>query len=217
MSKNFEELLKALKDTEDDATATLAKAQAPAPAAELDDDPEGEGDDAPAAGDGGDDAAIAAAAAEAGAADGEFGKSFEFTDADGNKQKAVDATDLVKSLIERVEAHDDTLAKALTAMNGVVSKQGELIKSLTAQVQSLSSQGRGRKTVLTVAEKPDTSTMAKSEGASESGMTAEQFFAKANAAFDAEKLSGRELNVISVSLRGNHPLDPALIQKVISA
>ena len=209
MSKNFEELLKALKDTEDDAAATMANASV-----EDDDDEEGKGEE----GEGkGDDAAIAAAAAEGGKAGAEqFGKSFEFTDAEGNKQEAVDATALVKSLIDRQEATDDTLAKALTAVTGTLQKQSEMLKSMAAQIKDLSSQGRGRKTVLTVTEKPDIGTMAKSEGAGQ-GMTAEQFFAKANAAFDAGKLTGRELTVIDVCKRSNQPIEQALIQKVMSA
>lgn len=206
MSKNFEELLKALKETEDEATATLARAQAPeVEDAGLEDDPEVVDTDAD---EGEDDAAIQAAA--------DFGKSFEFTDDNGEKHQAVDATILVKSLMERAERTDDTLAKALTAMNGVVAKQGELIKSLTDQVKALSSQGRGRKAVVSIVEKPDAGTLAKSQ-ASEEGMSTEQFFAKANAAFDAEKISGKDLNVISVCLRSNHPIEPALIQKVMSA
>lgn len=209
MSKNFEELLKALKETEDEATATLAKAQAPeVEDAGLEDDPEVVDTDAD---EGEDDAAIQAAADAA-----DFGKSFEFTDDKGEKHQAVDATILVKSLMERAERTDDTLAKALTAMNGVVAKQGELIKSLTDQVKALSSQGRGRKAVVSIVEKPDAGTLAKSQ-ASEEGMSTEQFFAKANAAFDAEKISGKDLNVISVCLRSNHPIEPALIQKVMSA
>lgn len=209
MSKNFEELLKALKETEDEATATLARAQAPdVEDAGLEDDPEVVDTDAD---EGGDDAAIQAAADAA-----DFGKSFEFTDDNGEKHQAVDATILVKSLMERAERTDDTLAKALTAMNGVVAKQGELIKSLTDQVKALSSQGRGRKAVVSIVEKPDAGTLAKSQ-ASEEGMSTEQFFAKANAAFDAEKISGKDLNVISVCLRSNHPIEPALIQKVMSA
>ncbi len=209
MSKNFEELLKALKETEDEATATLAKAQAPeVEDAGLEDDPEVVDTDAD---EGEDDAAIQAAADAA-----DFGKSFEFVDEKGEKHEAVDATALVKSLLERADRADDTLAKALTAMNGVVAKQGELIKSLTDQVKALSSQGRGRKAVVSIVEKPDAGTLAKSQ-ASEEGMSTEQFFAKANAAFDAEKISGKDLNVISVCLRSNHPIEPALIQKVMSA
>lgn len=210
MSKNFEELLKALKDTDQEAADTLANSEAEnAMGAEDDDDEEDEGE--------GDDAMIAAAATD-GAKSGaeEFGKSFEFTDAEGNTQKAVDATELVKSLMERQEATDDTLAKALTSMTGTLQKQGELIKSMAAQIKDLSSQGRGRKTVLAVSEKPDTGTMTKSEAASD-GMTADQFFAKANAAFDAGKLTGRELTVIDVCKRSNQPIEQSLIQKVLSA
>jgi hypothetical protein len=51
----------------------------------------------------------------------------------------------------------------------------------------------------------------------DAGITPEQFFAKANAAFDAGKISGKELNVVSVSLRGNHPIEPGLIQKIALA
>jgi hypothetical protein len=91
-----------------------------------------------------------------------------------------------------------------------------LIKSLSAQVQALSSQGRGRKAMLSVVEKPVVGdTMAKSQA--DAGISPEQFFAKANAAFDAGKISGKELNVVSVSLRGNHPIEPGLIQKIALA
>jgi len=210
MSKNFEELLKALNETDAEADATLAKAQAEVTPEDDDDADDEDADIAAAAADG-----EGAPAADAAPAAPEFGKSFEFTGADGEKHEAVDATDLVKSILARQDATDETLAKSLTTLTGLFQKQGEMIKSLTAQVGKLSSQGRGRKTVLNVADKPDAGVMAKSDAASE-GMTAEQFFAKANAAFDAEKISGKDLNVISVCLRSNHPIDPTLIQKVVS-
>jgi hypothetical protein len=213
MSNNFEALLKELGDVAAEHD-TMAKAM-PEPVAP---NPEDDDED-------GDDAAIAAAAAEAGAkpaVPGEdddapaFGKSFEFTDAAGAKHEAVDATDLVKSLIGRLDTSDEVLAKALTSMAGSMKAQGDLIKSLSAQVQALSSQGRGRKAMLSVVEKPSVGdTMAKSQAAE--GISPEQFFAKANAAFDAGKISGKELNVVSVSLRGNHPIEPGLIQKIALA
>ncbi len=210
MSKNFQELLDALNGVAGE-TEDLAKAM-----------PEEDQEDNEEEGDESDDAAIAAAAADGeGEPDGDepdaLGKSFEFVDAEGNKQQAVDATELVKSLMDRQAESESNLAKALETFTGVVQKQGDLIKSLTAQVKQLSSQGRGRKAVLNIAEKPDAGgTMAKSDAASE-GMKPEEFFAKANSAFDAGKLSGKELNVISVCLRSNHPVDPGLINKVIAA
>lgn len=215
MSNNFEALLQELGAVAAE-TDTLAKAVAAAPEVNPEDDE--------------DDAAIAAAAAaaEAGGAapaadaapgdDGKpaFGKSFAFTDESGATHEAVDATDLVKSLIGRLDTSDDVLAKALTSMAGSMKAQGDMIKSLSAQVAQLSSQGRGRKAMLTINEKPVVGdTLAKANA--EPGVTPEQFFAKANAAFDAGKISGKELNVVSVSLRGNHPIEPGLIQKIALA
>lgn len=210
MSANFEALLKELGDVAAEADNTLAKAipaAAPPAMAAAGVNPEDDEDD-----EDGDDAAIEAAA------DGDkptFGKSFEFVDDAGAKHEAVDATDLVKSLIARVDSVDEVLAKALTSMAGSLKAQGELIKSLSGQVQSLSGQGRGRKAVLSVVEKPAIGEMTKSQP--EAGVTPEQFFAKANAAFDAGKISGKDLNVVSVCLRGNHPIDPALVQKIALA
>jgi len=213
MSKNFEALLEELGAISTE-TDTMAKAIAEPPAPVEDEDDED-----------GDDAAIAAAAADGGAAPAapaaagdkpDFGKSFAFTDESGASHEAVDATDLVKSLMARQTQSDDVLAKALDSFNTVVRKQGDMIKSLSAQVASLSSQGRGRKAMLSVIEKPAIGdTMAKANA--DAGVTPEQFFAKANAAFDAGKISGKELNVVSVSLRGNHPIEPGLIQKIALA
>jgi hypothetical protein len=213
MSKNFEALLEELGAISTE-TDTMAKAIAEPPAPVEDEDDED-----------GDDAAIAAAAADGGAAPAapaaagdkpDFGKSFAFTDESGASHEAVDATDLVKSLMARQTQSDDVLAKALDSFNTVVRKQGDMIKSLSAQVASLSSQGRGRKAMLTMIEKPAIGdTMAKANA--DAGISPEQFFAKANAAFDAGKISGKELNVVSVSLRGNHPIEPGLIQKIALA
>lgn len=207
MSKNFEELLKALAETEEQAAADLANAEAPG----VEDD---EGDD---------DDTIAAAAAEAGGegdagdagdGDAEFGKSFEFVDEKGQKHEAVDATELVKSILDRQQATEGALAKAMETMVGALQKQGELIKSLTAKVEQVSTQGRGRKSLVSVTEKPDAGTLTKSE---QPGITSDDFFAKANAAFDAGKLSGKELTTIDVCRRGGYQIDPALISKVLSA
>lgn len=215
MSKPFEELLAALNNQVEQSDQ-LAKSVAAGPADENDED----------------DAAIAAAAAEAGAdadaapgatpmaADDDdaptLGKSFEVTDANGEKHEAVDATELVKSLVARADASEDMLAKAIGSFTTLVQKQNDMIKSLSEQVKALGTQGRGRKTVLSVVEKPDAGTMAKSEGANQ-GVTAEQFFAKANTAFEAGRISGKDLNVISVSLRMQQPIDDALIKQVIQA
>jgi hypothetical protein len=211
MSKNFEELLKALETTGEQAETMVKAAPAAAAEGELVDEPDMEGE-----ADQDDDAIAAAAAAEEDAPI--MGKSFEVAGADGTKHQVVDATEMVKSILARQESTDTVLAKAMESMAGTLAKQNELIKSLSDQVKTVSAQGRGRKAMLSISEKPNVTDLAKSGAAAdEGGMTPGEFFAKANAAFDAQKIGGKDLNTISVCIRGNHPIDEALVKKVLSA
>lgn len=149
-----------------------------------------------------------------------MGKSFAFTLENGEVIEAQDGTELVKSLMNRVESTEGVIAKALGQAVDLIGKQstrmneqGELIKALRADVAKLSSQGAGRKAVLSVAEEQAPGeTLAKSEGA---GMTKQEFFAKANSAFDAGRISGKELTVIDVSLRSGSEIDQGLMSKVV--
>ena len=151
-----------------------------------------------------------------------MGKSFALTLEDGTVIQAQDGTELVKSLMEQVGAlkassaeAESKMAKALEQTLGVVKSQGELIKSLTEKYAKLAGEGRGRKAVLSVTEKPAPAggdALAKSD----QGMTGEEFMAKASAAFDSKKISGVELTAIDVALRSKTQLDPALIRKVLS-
>lgn len=206
---NFDELLKSLQQTDAEAD-TLAKSK---PAAELD------GDD--------DDEAVAAAAAAGGAApaaagegDGEgegeeFGKSMGTTEAG---EDLVDATELVKSMLERQEKTDGVLAKAMTSMVSALGKQNDLIKSLQSQVAALAGQGRGRKAVLAVHEKPGpTDVMAKSDAGAAAAITPADLLAKADAAYQAGQITGAQANTVDVCLRNNWPIDPGILQKLAVA
>lgn len=198
---NFDELLKSLKQTEDDAE-TLAESSP-------------------------DDDAVAAAAADSDVAlpvgedgddedddDEEFGKSLGFGE-DG--EHLVDATDLVKSMLERQEKTDDILAKAMTSMVSAMGKQNNLIKSLQSQVAALASQGRGRKAMLSVNEKPNpTDVMAKSEAAG-AAITPADLLAKAEAAYQAGSITGAQANTVDVCLRNNWPIDPGILHKLAVA
>ena len=68
-------------------------------------------------------------------------------DADGRDMKAYDGATIIKQFHRRLMALERDLLATLQAQTG-------LIKSLHAQVGALQAQGRGRKTVLTVHEKP---------------------------------------------------------------
>lgn len=142
----------------------LAKAM---PKADCDDKKAGEGD---AADDKAGDDKIAAAAAD-GAAEGDdgeepFGKSFKVTLDDGTEVDAFDGTAMMKALhgqIEILQADRDGMFKALTAATEAVKfareaigEQGALIKSLQGEVAALRNTGSGRRSVVSVLEKPNT-------------------------------------------------------------
>lgn len=148
-----------------------------------------------------------------------MGKSFAFMLENGEQIEAMDGTELVKSLMDRVDATEGVMAKALGQAIGLIGKQGdrlneqsELIKSLRADVTKLSGEGRGRKAVLSVAEK---TAPGEQLAKSESAMTKQEFFAKANAAFDTGRITGKELTVIDVSLRSGSEIDQGLVSKVV--
>lgn len=136
---------------------------------------------------------------------------------DGEEFEVVDADQLIKSLhdlTERVGTNENVLAKALESTLGTIKAQGEMIKSLNARVEKLAGQGRGRKTVLAVHEKPSTDEpLAKSQP---QGLTAGDLMAKATAAFSAGKINGLELTTIDVSLRTNQQIDQGLLAKALA-
>lgn len=150
--------------------------------------------------------------------EGPMAKSFSFQLDTGEVVEAVDGTELVKSLQNEVallKSERETAAsqseKVFQAVLGQLKNQGRLIKSLSAQVEKLSSEGRGRKSIAA-----PNAAMAKSMGADAGGLTPDRLLAKANAAFDAGRISGKELTVVDVSLRHGAALDDGLMARVLA-
>lgn len=150
--------------------------------------------------------------------EGPMAKSFSFQLDTGEVVEAIDGTELVKSLQNEVallRSERETAAsqseKVFQAVLGQLKSQGQLIKSLSAQVEKLSSEGRGRKSIAA-----PNAAMAKSMGADAGGLTPDRLLAKANAAFDAGRISGKELTVIDVSLRHGAALDDGLMARVLA-
>lgn len=154
----------------------------------------------------------------AGGAQPQMTKSLQVTLADGSVVDAEDGTELVKSLMEQVSGLEGTMAKALGAAVGLIKRQGEqltatgeLVKSLQSKVAELSGEGRGRKTMLAITEKPNQ--LAKSETP---GMSVPEFMAKSETAFQAGKINGTEYTIIDVSLRQGQLPGEELIKKVMA-
>lgn len=149
-----------------------------------------EGDENPDAG--ADKAGENADEAETGDEGGEeMGKSFSFTLENGEVIEAVDGTELVKSLITRIDSTETDTKAAIDGLFGLVKSQAELIKSMHADMHKLASSGKGRKAVLSIAEKnvaPATEQMNKS--LQPEGMTHKEFFSKALTLQGQGKLHG---------------------------
>lgn len=146
-----------------------------------------------------------------------FAKSFNVTLESGEVAEAVDATDLLKALNDRVEtleSGNEPLAKSLTAAVSLIKAQGTLLKSLTERVAKFSSEGKGRKTMLAVNDRPapGEQTMAKSQPAA---MNGHEVLAKALSAQRAGKLTGFDVSCAEAAVNSGSPV-PANVLAAIS-
>lgn len=96
-----------------------------------------------------------------------FGKAFKVTTSTGDVVEAYDGTAMMKAFEQRLaaleqdheasvvklEKAEQTLADLLKAET-VIGKQSEMIKALHGQLASLQESGRGRKSALTVHDRP---------------------------------------------------------------
>lgn len=143
-------------------------------------------------------------------------KSFQLTLDDGTVIEAQDGTEMVKALGDRLSSTETMMAKALGDTLALVKGQADMIKSLSDQVKKLSGEGRGRKAVLSVVEKPApvAATMAKSQQAE--GVTPEIFFAKALDAQKAGRISGTDIAVAESCLNRGQAIPENIVQRVMA-
>lgn len=190
------------------------------------------------AGEGEGDANIAAAAAEGGGQGGDDAnankdepeldadgkplvKSLKVTLANGDEATAIDAEPLLKAMDDKIDALGkrfesvDALEKGLDSALTLIKGQQSLIKSLVAKVDAFGTTSRGRTSVLSVTEKPNGEPASSTAARKEGELSAPEFLAKANAAFDGGALSGLELTTIDVSLRSGRQIEPGLAKKVV--
>jgi hypothetical protein len=186
----------------------------------------------------GDDAAIAAAAAEgdegpegetkeekaarmAAMAEGGEGKpvmkALKVIDENGDESDALDAGEILKALQAGQVTLEANSAAGLKAVLGVVAAQGELIKSLHEQVSALGQSGRGRRSVLAIAEKPGATedlSKALTEEKKSTGMPREEFFSKALDAAKSGAISYHDVNHSETLVNGGGVPLPQVIKAV---
>lgn len=146
-----------------------------------------------------------------------FAKSFTGVTEDGDEFEAVDGTELIKSLNDKVEALQSgfdaekaDLSKSLTFLAGIVKSQSNLIKALQENYTELANQGRGRKSLTAPSFE-----MAKSLNDGRA-LDSQGFMLKANAAFDAGRITGKDLTVCDVAIRMGQAIDQSIVSKVLA-
>ena len=136
-----------------------------------------------------------------------------------NGEEAIDATELLKSLQETQAEQGEALAKAMPQILGLmqgqremIQQQGELIKSMQGRLEQLAGQGRGRKTVLTIAEKPVVGEdLAKSQPAT---IEPRQLLAKALSAQAEGKMTGLDVARIENAIQSGVPVNAELLSRL---
>lgn len=199
LAAELETLVKAQPASEEDKVLAAAK-DAGVDTAAVGEDAATDGGDAPA-GDGD---------APAGDGDGDevLGKSFEVVGDDGQTVKAYDATELIKSMSDRiveletgfadVAERREHLGKSLGLMTDLIksqsaqiTKQAEQLETLQKSVAALGNQGAGRKAILTLNEKPE---LALAKSSQPDGVSGKDLLAKAEAGLLAGRLTASDVS-----------------------
>lgn len=153
-------------------------------------------------------------AGEAAAGEETMGKSMQVTLANGEVVDAVDGTQLVKAMQDRLDANEATLTKALEMTVGLLKSQGAQIADLSAKLKAVSSEGKGRKATLAIMEKAPVggADLTKSQP---NGIGAEEFMVKALDAQRSGRLTGLEVSLAEANLNRGQPVPANIIAKVM--
>jgi hypothetical protein len=145
-------------------------------------------------------------------------KSFKLTLEDGTEIEAQDGAEMVKALGDRLTSTETNMAKALGRAIDLIKGQADMMKSMQTQMAKLAGEGRGRKAVLSVVEKPApgaaATTMAKS--LAPEGMTPDVFFTKALAAQKEGRISGSDIAVAEASINRGEQVPAHIVQRVMA-
>lgn len=160
-----------------------------------------------------------------GGGDGEDGlvKSFEVELADGSKAKAIDPDSLIKSMTDmhgRLGTVESDVGEALGVCVTLIKSLVADNAKMRADLKTLSKQGTGRVTLLSIAGKNTeaapgavAATLAKSDA--DKGMKPQEFLAKAESAFNGKALSGRDLALAESHINRGEAVPMHIIQAVM--
>jgi hypothetical protein len=146
-----------------------------------------------------------------------LGKSFGVTLEDGSEVEAYDGTALLKSMAAKLDVHDrnsQQVAEAMGAISSLIKSQQDSMGALTKRVVTLTkalntmaNKGAGRRSTINVHEKLS----ALDGSAVNESLDAGSLMTKANSAFDQGKITGSDLNTLSVQVRRGEQPDARIV------
>lgn len=146
-----------------------------------------------------------------------FGKSFSLTLDDGSTVEAFDGVEMLKSFGEKMDAiaagSQSALQGALAVINKqneVIEKQGQMLKSLQADVTRLANSGAGRKSVSAI-QTPAAEEFNKSE-ASES--SPHELLAKCLSAQATGKISAFDSSRANIAVEMGMPIPADIVARL---
>jgi hypothetical protein len=171
---------------------------------------------AEAAGDaGGESAADGDAAAGAERDESNLTKSFSFTLEDGTVVEALDGADLVKSLMQRMNDDKAEMVKALGMSVDLIKSQAAQLETMSARITTLSAEGRGRKSAVSISEKTVSGAPDLQKSQQAPGLTRQEFFAKADAAQKAGRITAAEIGLAETYLNKGSAIPAHIINRVM--
>lgn len=196
---DFEQLLATLAATAEEQS-TLAKSM---PAVDETDPTDNEDDDTVGAGDIVDEQPATAATAPAGEGEATETPLTKSMVIDGEDVEVVEVGALIKSLSDlttRVEGGEANLVKSLNPIVELIQGQNALIKSMQDQLTKLGGSGRGRKSVLAVAELPVPGETALTKSQQPTQIAPQQLLAKCLTAQSEGRISGVDVARVEAAI-----------------
>jgi len=196
---DFEQLLATLAATAEEQS-TLAKSM---PAVDETDPTDNEDDDTVGAGDIVDEQPATAATAPAGEGEATETALTKSMVIDGEDVEVVEVGALIKSLSDlttRVEGGEANLVKSLNPIVELIQGQNALIKSMQDQLTKLGGSGRGRKSVLAVAELPVPGETALTKSQQPTQIAPQQLLAKCLSAQAEGRISGVDVARVEAAI-----------------
>lgn len=153
--------------------------------------------------------------ADGGEVEGDMTKSFSFTLEDGTVVDAMDGTEMVKALMARMNNDKAEMVKAFGMSVDLIKSQAAQLESMATRITALSSEGRGRKSAVSIAEKTVSGAADMQKSQQAPGLSRNEFFAKADIAQKAGRVTSADIGLAETYLNKGNAVPAHILARVL--